>query len=172
MRGRHRGSAPPVVNDYCGTAITPAGPVITQNPDPVVCEGTITYTWTYTDCAGLSDTWSHVFTIDRTIAPVAPADGASTVECVADIVVPTPPVVNDYCGTAITPAGPVITQNPDPVVCEGTITYTWTYTDCAGLSDTWSHQFTIDRTIAPVAPADGASTVSAWPTSWFRPRRL
>jgi len=70
-----------------------------------------------------------------------PDNTSETVACVADIVVPTPPVVNDACGYPITP---VAGNLPDPADCEGDMVYSWTYTDCAGNEHTWTHTVTVD----------------------------
>ena len=96
--------------------------------DPV-CSGTKTYTWTYTDCTGTSGQWIYTYTITPPTFTL-PAGGSSTVACISDAqVVPTPPVVNNSCGTPLTITGPVVGADP---VCSGTKTYTWTYTDCTG----------------------------------------
>jgi hypothetical protein len=83
--------------------ITPvAGPA----PSPLTCEGDIVYTFTYTDCAGNTHDWTYTYTIDIPDFTL-PVNGASTVNCPADAVAPTPPSVTDACGNVITPiAGP------------------------------------------------------------------
>ncbi|MBN8680690.1 MAG: right-handed parallel beta-helix repeat-containing protein, partial [Chitinophagales bacterium] len=116
---------PPAVNDNCGNLLTPAGPV--QGGTYAGCEGTITYTWTYTDCEQNTHNWTYTYTIEVEDFTV-PAPQGSTVACAAQAVQPTPPAVNDNCGNPLTPAGPV--QGGTYAGCEGTITYTWTYTDC------------------------------------------
>jgi hypothetical protein len=63
------------------------------------------------------------------------------VDCYANIVLPAPPVVTDNCGVTLTPTGPVETGT---VVCEGDITYTWTYTDCEGNTQDYVHTVTIE----------------------------
>ncbi|TVZ59803.1 putative secreted protein (Por secretion system target) [Flavobacteriaceae bacterium MAR_2010_105] len=146
---------PPSVNDHCGNAITPSAAVRGGTYDG--CEGTITYTFTYTDCAGNSDDWVYTYTVDLTTGPDAGADDGSTVECEADATEPTPPSVNDHCGNAITPSAAVRGGTYDG--CEGTITYTFTYTDCAGNSDDWVYTYTVDLTTGPDAGADDGSTV-------------
>ncbi|WP_019388894.1 hypothetical protein, partial [Arenitalea lutea] len=143
------------VTDACGTTLTPSAPVVTENPDPLTCEGTRTYTYTYTDCAGNSANWAYVYTIDTPAFTIAQADGTETVECLADATQPTAPVVTDVCGNDITP---VITENTDPV-CEGDKVYTFTYTDCAGNEAVYTYTYTIDVTTAPVVPANAGSTV-------------
>ena len=135
---------PPVVVDGCGKTLTPTGPVITNAPNPITCEGTRTFVWTYTDCAGHVLTWSHVTTVERQPFTV-PANGAATVACPANATQPVPPTVTSNCGEVLTPTGPVITNNPNPLTCEGTRTYTWTYTDCEGNTATWSFVYTVER---------------------------
>jgi hypothetical protein len=63
------------------------------------------------------------------------------VDCYANIVLPAPPVVTDNCGVTLIPTGPVETGT---VVCEGDITYTWTYTDCEGNTQDYVHTVTIE----------------------------
>jgi hypothetical protein len=68
--------------------------------DPT-CAGTKTYTFTYTNCDGTTVDWIYTYTI---AAPTftLPAPGASSVACITDAVMPTPPAVTDNCGNAIT----------------------------------------------------------------------
>ncbi|MBK9018371.1 MAG: hypothetical protein IPM82_32405 [Saprospiraceae bacterium] len=124
-----------MVLSNCGETITPTGPTIVFNPNPLTCEGTKTYQWTYTDCEGNCHPWSFVYTIERLDFTV-PANGGSTVACPALATQPVPPVVLSNCGETITPTGPTITNVPNPLTCEGTRTFTWTYTDCANHSHT------------------------------------
>ncbi|HEX7906147.1 MAG TPA: hypothetical protein VF487_19875, partial [Chitinophagaceae bacterium] len=145
---------PPVITDACGAVVTP---VMTQNTNPS-CEGAKIYTFTYTECTGLSSIWTYTYLIDRTTAPVAaPVSGASTVACPnATDVAPALPVVTDICGNVLTPSAPVISAKP---TCEGTRTYTYTYADCSGLSTTWVYTYTVE--FQPFAdPVDAGSTVS------------
>jgi len=149
---------PPTVTSNCGEVLTPTGPVISNNPNPLTCEGTRVYTWTYTDCEGNTASWSFTYTIERNPFTV-PANGAATVSCPALATQPTPPTVTSNCGEVLTPTGPVIVNNPNPLTCEGTRTYAWTYTDCEGNTATWSFIYTIERQPFGV-PANGGATVS------------
>jgi hypothetical protein len=140
--------AAPVVTDACGNEITPAGPVESTVPG---CEGDVTYTWTYTDCAGSTQNYVHTVTIDMPeLEAIAPT--SDLVSCYDDIQLPAAPVVTDACGNEITPAGPVESIVPG---CEGDVTYTWTYTDCAGSTQNYVHTVTIDmpelEAIAPTS---------------------
>jgi hypothetical protein len=123
------GTAPtvPVINDACGNPMTPSQPVI--SPDPV-CAGTKTYTYTFTDCAGQSYQWVYTYTISAPTVTMPPAAG-STVACPSAATAPAVPTVTDNCGRTLTPGAGV--ESPD-AVCGGTKTYTFTFTDCAGLS--------------------------------------
>jgi gliding motility-associated-like protein len=135
---------PPTVTDNCGNVLTPSAPDVTETPD---CQGTVKYTFTYTDCAGNTADWTYTYTI--ILAPfTVPANEASTVECIADAVVPTPPTVFDANGNEVVP---IMTENDDPV-CQGDKIYTFTYTDCAGNTADWTYTYTINDDIAPVAP--------------------
>jgi cytosine/uracil/thiamine/allantoin permease len=128
---------PPTVFDACGIELIPTGPVESGVP---ACEGDITYTWTYSDCAGSTHDYVHTVTIDiPDFSPPAPT--SETVNCYADILLPTPPTVFDACGTELISTGPVESGVP---ACEGDITYTWTYTDCAGSTHDYVHTVSID----------------------------
>src|SRR5450756_1337088 len=143
---------PPTILDNCGRTITPTGPVAGTDP---ACAGTKTYTYTYTDCGLVAHTWVYTYTI---LAPTVamPADGSSTVACVADATAPTLPVVTDNCGRTITPTGPVVGTDP---ACAGTKTYTYTYTDCGLVAHTWVYTYTISAPTV-LMPPDGSSTVA------------
>jgi hypothetical protein len=148
----------PAVTSNCGETLTPSAPVITDSPDPLTCEGTRTYAYTYADCEGNTATWSFVYTIERQPFTV-PGNGASTVACLAAATAPTLPAVTSNCGETLTPSAPVITDSPDPLTCEGTRTYAYTYADCEGNTATWSFVYTIEREPFTV-PGNGASTVA------------
>ena len=140
---------PPTVMACDGSPITPSGPVISNSPNPVTCEGTRTYTWTYS-CGGTSSIWSFVYTIERNPFTV-PANGAATVNSPSLATQPTPPTVTSNCGEVLTPSGPAVTNVPDPIVCAGTRTYAWTYTDCEGNTAVWSFVYTIIDNTPPTA---------------------
>jgi hypothetical protein len=146
----------PVVNDACGTPVNAVLISIVDTPDPLNCEGTKTYNYNYTDCAGLVSAWSYTYTIEREDFTL-PANGSSTVACIANATLPVAPAVTDNCGNTLTPAAPVTggTYNG----CEGTRTYTFTYTDCEGNTHDWVYTYTIEREDFTL-PANGSSTVA------------
>ena len=143
---------PPTVLDNCGRTLTPSTPVAGTDP---ACAGTKTYTFTYTACDNTTTTWVFTYTISAPIL-TPPAAGSSTVACLADAVVPTPPTVLDNCGRTLTPSAPVPGTDP---ACAGTKTYTFTYTACDNTTTTWVFTYTISAPIL-TPPAAGSSTVA------------
>ena len=148
----------PDVYDHCGTLLTPVL-VMTDSPNPISCEGTREYAYTYTDYQPKSSTWKYTYTIQHSTPPAevgGPVEIASTVECVTDAVAPTLPVFEDVCGNVLSPAGP--TMSGDYVDCEGTKIYTYTYTDCAGLATDWVYTYTIEHSTPPSEFGNPVST--------------
>jgi gliding motility-associated-like protein len=85
-------------------------------------------------------------------AMVLPPDGASTVDCSLNIITPVAPLLMDNCGTEIIP---LMSETPSPL-CTGDKVYTYTYTDCAGITANWNYTYTVNDNIPPTAsnPAD------------------
>ncbi len=137
----------PLVTDNCGNVLTPAAPV--KGGTYTNCEGTITYTYTFTDCEGNHHDWVYTYIVEAAPFTISAADGAATVECIAGAVAPALPVVADNCGNPLTPAPAVISDTYTD--CEGTRIYSYLYSDCDGNTDTWTfrlhHQ---SRTTPPV----------------------
>jgi gliding motility-associated-like protein len=128
-------SAPDIIYN-CGSALMRTGPVIGPDPD---CDGVKTFTWTYTDCNGTTFPWVHTVQVAQPVANIPPPSG-STVACISEAIPPTPPMVLDNCGNALTVAGPVIETMPG---CTGMRTYAWTYTTCAGDNFTWLYTYQV-----------------------------
>lgn len=138
----------PEVFDFCGNPIPALLISTTDNPDPLTCEGFRTYVYEYTDCSGGTHLWNYFYFIEY-LPFTVPADGGETVTCINNINVNlvTPPSVNDNCGIPLIPTGPSLpVYDPPAFTCEGTVTYTWTYTDCENNSVTWDYIFTVDQT--------------------------
>jgi Secretion system C-terminal sorting domain len=145
---------PPAVLNGCGSLITPTGPSIVNNPNPLSCEGTRTYTWTYTDCAGHAKTWSYIYTIEYQSFSL-PANASLTVACPDDTeVVPTAPIVTDNCDVPLTP---MMSSTAKPV-CESSRVYSFVYTDCEGNTATWTYTYMVEY-LDFVLPASEAYTV-------------
>src|SRR5690606_34735483 len=141
-------TALPVIEDVCGNVLAPVGAPATGGTYDG-CEGTITYTYTYADCAGNPFTWTYTYTVDLTGTPTevgGPVATSSTVVCEAEATAPTAlPVIEDVCGNVLAPVGAPATGGTYDG-CEGTITYTYTYADCAGNPFTWTYTYTVDLT--------------------------
>ncbi|WP_194420786.1 PKD domain-containing protein, partial [Aestuariibaculum marinum] len=142
----------PNITDSCGNTITPSAPVITDSPDPLTCEGTRTYTYTYTDCAGNQDSWSYTYTIDYSGGLTAPANDGNTVSCPADAVNPgAPATIQDACGRDVIPV--LIGQDDPSPDCEGTVVWRYRYTACDGETTAdWTYTYTIDYSGGLTAP--------------------
>ncbi|MCA0234001.1 MAG: HYR domain-containing protein, partial [Bacteroidetes bacterium] len=158
----------PVVNDCSGAPISPSSPVITNSPDPLTCEGTRTYTYTYV-CGTRTASWSFVYTIEREGFTISVPNGSATVYDPSLAVAPTPPTVLSQCGETLPPSAPVITNSPNPLLCEGTRTYTYTYTDCEGNTANWSYVYTILDNIAPTIVCPANITACEGQTITFAP---
>ncbi|PTN07479.1 gliding motility-associated-like protein, partial [Mangrovibacterium marinum] len=143
---------PPTVFDNCGNELTPSAAVEGGTYDG--CEGTITYTFTYTDCEGNNHDWIYTYTIEIEDFEM-PANDGTTVACVALVSEPTPPIVVDNCGNELTPSAAAEGGTYDG--CEGTITYTFTYTDCEGNSHDWIYTYTIEIEDFEMPEDDGAT---------------
>ncbi|MFZ4399617.1 MAG: right-handed parallel beta-helix repeat-containing protein [Bacteroidales bacterium] len=141
------------VTDACGTTIPTPTPVITGTYNG--CSGTKIYTYTYTDCAGLSSDWVYTYTISPPVVTM-PNPGSSTVACASLAILPTPPVVSDNCGRTLSVSAGVPGNNP---TCAGTKTWSFTYTDCAGVQYPWVYTYTIAPPVVTM-PNAGSSIVA------------
>ena len=142
----------PDVTDACGRVLEPTDSVIGAKP---TCTGDVEYQYIYEDCAGNIHTWKYTYHVILPTFDLEP-DGASTVHCASEILPPTPPVMTDYCGRTLAVPSPTVTPTTFPT-CEGTVTYTYNYEDCAGNKKSWDYVYTIEKR-APVIDSDGFST--------------
>jgi hypothetical protein len=149
---------PPSATDNCGGTPSITFSDVTV---PGLCPGTFTRTrtWTATDACANTATCARSITVRDVTPPPVPANMASTVACPALAIAPVPPLVIDACAGAITPTGPVITNVPNPLTCEGTRTFTFTFTDCSGNSAQWRHVTTVEREPFTIATPNGNATV-------------
>ncbi|HNX89754.1 MAG TPA: hypothetical protein PKH58_11785, partial [Paludibacteraceae bacterium] len=132
----------PTVTDACGRPVNGILVSTVTLPDPFICEGTRTYTYRFTDCAGLSADWVYIYTIERQDFTMPANPAPQIISCAADLAEPTLPVITDNCNNLLTPTGPIISTIP---ACEGDVTYTYTYTDCEGNHHDWVYTYTIER---------------------------
>jgi hypothetical protein len=142
---------PPAVTDACGRVVTPVM-TVQNDPDPIVNVGIRTYTFTYTDCANNSAVWNYTYIIESG----APEPGFATVECIDDAVEPLTPEVDNTCGDPIVPVLLSVTDNPDPLLCEGTRVYLYNYEDVCEPDNSfiWTFTYTIDLATPPAVPND------------------
>ncbi len=150
----------PTVIDVCDNVLSPtdSSPEVVSNYDD--CEGTVTYTYTFKDCAGLELVWNYTYIIDLQTAPVVPANGEAIVNCFADASEPILPEVYDHCGNMLTAELISVIDDPDMYACEGSRVYTYKFTDCAGNSSDWQFTYYIELTTSPEVPANGHATVN------------
>lgn len=151
----------PNVVDMCGSPIIPVLISVTNNPASLMCEGTVTYLYSFIDCSGLSAPWTFTYTIDHTTSPSesgGPVVSSATVACIGLAVPPALPVIKDVCGNSLSPIGAPV-QGGTYNGCEGTHTYTYSYVDCSGLPFSWTFTYTIEREDFTLPP-NGALTVS------------
>ncbi|MDD3878349.1 MAG: HYR domain-containing protein, partial [Bacteroidales bacterium] len=149
---------PPLV--YCGPGntnpIVYTNLVVTYEPNPITCEGHLSYRWQYIDCGGVTRYWEYIYTIDHLIVPIVPPDVTTSVSCFTNITPPNPPEVMDQCGILLDPVLISVIDSPSPIICQGTRTYNYTYTDCSGLSSNWKYIYNVNDSIEPTitCPAD------------------
>ena len=148
------GSQGLTASDNCGGAVTVS---FSQSPLPACPgQGTVTNTWTATDCANNTATYSQIVTIHDNVLPVLSAYPASgTASCVGDVPGDPGITATDNCGGSLSVS---FTQNIDST-CPGSgvVTNTWTTSDCAGNTETHVQTILIDDNEAPefsAYPAD------------------
>ncbi len=153
---------PPVATleatDNCGT------PIITfeENRIDGDCSSnyTLERTWTATDNAALSASFTQIITVQDTTAPEFTGDLPTniTVECDA---IPSPAILTavDNCSEVVI----TVTDENTPGNCDGTFTInrTWTATDACNLSTTYSQLINVIDTTAPVPSQAIASSITA-----------
>ncbi|MEM9834990.1 MAG: LamG-like jellyroll fold domain-containing protein [Bacteroidota bacterium] len=127
------------------------------------CPATITVRGT-DPCGNFAEvTYSAQITNGTAPAEVGtPVTNAVTIQTTLDDVVPTElPVIEDFCGNILTPTGPVRGGTYQEGMCTGTITYTYSYVDCAGTPFDWVFTYNVDcKGLKLKVFLEGALTVS------------
>ncbi|MBE0663944.1 MAG: T9SS type A sorting domain-containing protein [Bacteroidales bacterium] len=109
--------------------------------------GISTVSYTVTDESGNETSCSFSVTVNDTEAPVTEADGTSTIDCIASAIEPVVPNAVDNCDGSIPGVLSNILDVPNPLLCSGTRTYTYSYTDLSDNTSYWTYTFTV---LAPV----------------------
>lgn len=140
---------------------------------PCPGQGTVTNTWSVTDCAGNNTTYQQVVTIDDNTAPVLSALPANlTVSCVEDVPGDQGITATDNCGGFVevlfNQSGfPINYPNPNPIV------NSWQVTDCAGNTTTHSQVVTLVDDELPIAVCEDLDiTLAANGTATITPGML
>jgi hypothetical protein len=108
--------------------------------------GTITRTWTATDCAGNVSTGNQVITLQDTTAPILDLPADITFDCIVGNVGMAS--ATDNCDNQVSIA---FTDFESIDSCGlGTIIRTWTATDCAGNVSSGEQMITVQDTVAPI----------------------
>jgi gliding motility-associated-like protein len=130
----------PVATHPCDGSITGVLVSVTDTPDPLICEGTRAYTYSYTSKGGGVAYWTYTYTIHCGGNLVAPASAASSVYSLSDAVDPGPPSdITDACGRKVSAVlVGLSTPRPDHVVW----TYRYASCDCTTTAD-WTYTYTI-----------------------------
>ena len=125
------------------------------------CDTTYLFTVEYTDESGCtaSDGFAVIvripaWSINATDFPA----GADNVECQADATeptaVPTGAQIKDGCDQTTTRELYSTVVSPNPIVDQGTVTYTYRYTACDGSYNDWQFVYTVDDQTNPSFKAD------------------
>jgi len=128
----------PVIQDVCGKVISAPVPVISGTATATSCGGTVIYTYTYTDCSGLSKDWIYTYVIDDKNAPALtgtwPSNNTGNNVCLSRA--PSGPsnaaiadLYTDVCGGTV---GVTHTSVPSGDDCLWSVLYTYTVKDKCG----------------------------------------
>ena len=142
----------PVATDNCDGTVTGVLVSVTDNPNPLLYQGSRIYRYSFTDAETNVSYRTFTYNIVRTTPPAEagiPVVTSAEVECINDAVAPSLPVVTDVCGHTLDAPQPVITDTPNPLVCEGFRKYKYIYTDDASLQFEWEFTYNIDDKTAP-----------------------
>jgi hypothetical protein len=112
-------------------------------------KGQTTVSYLVTDNNSNSYSCSFMVTVNDNQAPVLPANGRQTVECIADATAPEIPVATDNCDGTVNGVLVSVTDNPNPLTFTGIRIYRYSYTDEANNVSYWTFTYNIVRTTPP-----------------------
>jgi hypothetical protein len=145
----------PEVHNACGEDISDQYALAAEPNSIPTCEGEATYTYRYEDCAGHTHEWHFTYVVEREDFNIADAPGYATVACADEALgagvagsLITLPTVTPVCDgeTALVP---IDTINGTMPSCNGEMTYTFVYEDCAGHTHNWVFTYMVRDTVAP-----------------------
>ena len=130
----------PDVMDACGREIVPVPDAGNPIIDVEGGIGTVTYRYTYTDCAGHDSVWTFIYTItpDQFIPP---ADYEENIHCESEALNDTVPAIPN-CGEYVDVVTGTHTNNLENGC--GDIAYVYNYT-VNGTDYTWTHYYHVQR---------------------------
>jgi hypothetical protein len=135
--------APDPIFDACDRLVFPV--LVGQDAPTPECEGQVVWRYRYTAC-DLTTTadWIYTYTIIHTPPTQVgqPAQTSSTVNCYLDAIAPPAPVFVNSCNIPLTPSA-VIQGGTNTGGCNGTITFTYNYTDCDNVVYPWTYTYNI-----------------------------
>lgn len=125
------------------------------------CDSTYTIRFAYVDesgCEASKEVNVHVKIPTWSVG----TNGSKTIQCLADVVVPTatdpsvmPSNVKDGCDNVLTPVLKSTVYTPSTITCEGSVVYTYRYTACDDSYKDWTYTYTIERSTAPTIASTG-----------------
>jgi uncharacterized protein (TIGR02145 family) len=145
----------PVVKDACENTLTP-DTVIIDSTQYNGCQGDLVFNYQYSDCANHQQTWSFTYHILLPTQLTIPADGEGTATCLVDVRRPQVDTITDVCGNRIVPMFKDSIADVNLVTGTGTVTFHYTYTDCAGHQAVWTYVYTL--TPGQFTPEDNDTT--------------
>ncbi|MCR4856634.1 MAG: hypothetical protein K5890_00330 [Bacteroidales bacterium] len=132
------------------------------------CKETYNFTVEYTDASHCTASDAFAVKVRIPAWSISSTDfpaGADNVECQADATeptaVPTGAQILDGCGQATTRELYSTVVSPNPIVDQGTVTYTYRYTACDGSHNDWQFVYTVDDQTDPTFNADVITTKPA-----------
>ncbi|MBK9150299.1 MAG: hypothetical protein IPM26_04580 [Saprospiraceae bacterium] len=143
---RLRIRCPDDIMDECGRTVSAVLVGFADTPDPFTCNGTRVWTYRYTACDGATSAdWTYTYSIDYQAGLTPPANGSATVNCVSAATDPGAPAdIMDECGRTVSAVLVGFADTPDPLTCNGTRVWTYSYTACDGTTTAdWTYTYTI-----------------------------
>ena len=125
-------------------------------------KGVTTVSYLVTDISNNSYNCSFTVTVNDNQVPVLPGNGSQTVECLTDATDPEIPIATDNCDGTVSGVLVSITDNLNPLTCQGTRIYRYSFTDAATNVSYWAFTYNIVRTTPPAetdTPAATSATV-------------